>query len=61
MTEGEVIQAIELRDKGKTFVEISTIMGHVPDKISRYMRQYEVYGSSLWSLHPKPIDSHHTS
>lgn len=60
MTISEVKHAIKLLNKGKTYDEVGFIIGHPAAKVRRYVRNFEVYGSSLWSQYPTPISSRHT-
>ena len=57
MSEDEVKQAIDLLNKGKSFVEVSSIIGVRADTISRKIRHYEIYGSSLFTKDPVPLTS----
>lgn len=57
MSEDEVKQAMELLDKGKTYDEVSYVVGVHSSTIIRKVRQYKIYGSSLFSKDPSPITS----
>lgn len=57
MSEDEVKQAINLLNKGKSYVEISSILGVSDEVISRKIRHYEIYGSSLFTKDPIPLTS----
>ena len=57
MTEDEVKQAIELLDGGQNFEGVGLIMGFHPRTISKKVRQYQIYGSSLFSKDPSPVIS----
>lgn len=57
MTENEVKQALKLLNKGKSYGEVSLILGIGSETVRRRVRNYEVYGSSLFSLDPKPLVS----
>ena len=57
MSEDEVKQAIDLLNKGKSYVEISSVLGVRSEVISRKVRHYEIYGSSLFTKDPIPLTS----
>lgn len=57
MTEDEVKQAKELLDNGQNYSGVGLIMGYHPITVAKKVRQYEIYGSSLFSKDPAPIIS----
>ena len=57
MSEDEVKQAMELLDGGQNFEGVGLIMGFHPTTVAKKVRQYEIYGSSLFSKDPSPVTS----
>ena len=57
MSEDEVKEAADLLSKGKTYEEVALILGVHATTISRRVRQYKIYGSSLFSKDPSPVIS----
>lgn len=57
MNEAEVREAIYYLSSGKTYGEVAAILGVHQTTIVRKVRQYEIYGSSLFSKNPSPIIS----
>ena len=50
-------QAKELLDNGQNYSGVGLIMGYHPITVAKKVRQYEIYGSSLFSKDPAPIIS----
>ena len=57
MSEDEVKQAMELLDRGKTYEEAALVVGVHSTTVIRKVRQYKIYGASLFSKDPSPVTS----
>lgn len=56
MTKREVTNAKRLRSDGKTFWEISKVLGIGEATVRKWLRNYDRYGDSLFSEQPKEIE-----
>lgn len=57
MNESEVKTVLKYIDKGKCFSEISIIMGIGASTLTKWVRNYRVYGKSLFTDTPTEITS----
>ena len=57
LSEYEVLDMIKLRQAGRNFKEISFAYEVPVPTVNRYIRNYETYGSSMWTDYPEPVTS----
>ena len=57
MSEDEIKLAIELLNAGKNYEDIAYVIGVHATTVSRKVRHYEIYGSSLFTKDPIPLTS----
>lgn len=57
LSELEVLDMIKLRQGGRTFKEISYAYEIPVPTVNRYIRNYETYGSSMWTDYPEAVTS----
>lgn len=55
MTEREVQEMTDLRNMGKTYGDIAYIYSMSECVVSRWIRNYRTYGSSLFTDYPTPV------
>lgn len=55
MTRERVLKAIQLRDLGKTLDYIGRKVYAHPSTVSKWMRNYEIYGDSLFTGYPTVV------